>query len=394
MPDSPRRILFATPTLGRDGGVATHVVASADTLLRSGYEVTIAAERVETDAPDGADVVQIPRLGVARPPAEAIGALAKAAAERGVHLVHLHDVAPEPAVRTLRPIAPVVASAHGYACCSPNTYYFSPGKECTRAHGPGCVPNMLLRGCMHTRDPRSLPANYANTTRRRQGLSAADAVVGYSSATLRHLRRNRLERVHYIRYFAARRPDPPPIPTARRLLFVGRVVKAKGLDVVVRALAKVDAELDVHGDGWALPGVKDLARSLGVLDRIRFHGWSGPDALATAYAEARVVVVPSLWPEPFGMVGTDAMAAARPVVGSATGGIPDWLHHEETGLAVPPGDDRALAAAVDRLLAPDSDAERFGLRGLELVREKFSAAAHLDDVVKTYDAAAAHWAAA
>ena len=54
-------------------------------------------------------------------------------------------------------------SAHGYTACTSDVYYFQPGTECTRAHGPGCIPNLAFKGCAHTRDPRPLPDAYRRT---------------------------------------------------------------------------------------------------------------------------------------------------------------------------------------------------------------------------------------
>jgi glycosyltransferase involved in cell wall biosynthesis len=382
--DAPLRILLVTPSVGRDGGVETHVYASAQALAQAGHAVHLATATIDGRPPPGIAAVLVPGLGDTRPGPESARTLAAACAERDVDVVHLHNVAPEPYVAALRPSAAVVASAHGYSCCTPNTYYFSPGQECHRPHGPGCVPNMLLRGCAHTKDPRGIPARYRDTSRRRRGLRMADGVVGYSTAMVRHLERNRLPNIHHVRLFSEAPLDPSPLPTAPRLLFVGRVVAAKGLDVLLRAMTAVDAELDVHGDGWWLPEGRKLAQRLGLAGRVRFHGWSSPDALSAAYRHARAVVVPSLWPEPFGLVGLEAMSYGRPVVGSATGGIVDWLRDGETGLAVRPGDHEALAVALAAILRPDGTAERMAQAGVELVAGHFSPEDHVEDLRAVY----------
>jgi glycosyltransferase involved in cell wall biosynthesis len=360
------------------------VYASAQALARAGHAVDLATGAIDGRPPPGIRTVLVAGLGEPRPGLDSVRALATACDERGVDVVHLHNVTPAPFVTALRPSAAVVVSAHGYSCCTPETYYFSPGQECRRPHGPGCVANMLLRGCAHTKDPRGIPARYRDTSRRRRGLGQADAVVGYSTAMVRHLERNGLPNVHHVRLFSEAPLDPSPLPSAPRLLFVGRVVAAKGLDVLLRAMTAVDAELDVHGDGWWLPEGRKLAQRLGVHGRVRFHGWSSPDALRAAYREARAVVVPSLWPEPFGLVGLEAMSYGRPVVGSATGGIVDWLRDGETGLAVRPGDHEALAAALATILRPDGNAERLAQAGVELVGGHFSPDDHVADLRSVY----------
>jgi glycosyltransferase involved in cell wall biosynthesis len=388
---NPLNILLVTPTLGRDGGVATHVLASTRALVAAGHSVVIAAGEVQVAAPDGSDAVHVPGVGEASPDRAVVTALADVCRDRSPTVVHLHDVAPHPFVDALRRIAPVVSSAHGYSCCSPNTYYFSPGHECSRQHGPGCLANMVLRGCAHTRDPRSFPTRYRDTTKRRRGLHAVDAAVAYSSATARQLRNNQLRKVHQVRLFSETPLRRSPIPSDRRVLFVGRVVPAKGVDVLLDAMSRTSAELEIHGDGWWMPEARAMADRLGVSERVQFHGWSDADVLADAYRRARAVVVPSVWPEPFGLIGLEAMSQGRPVIASETGGIVDWLHHGETGLGVAPGDSPQLAAAMEEILAPGDLAERLADGGARLVSEHFTSTGHVADLEATYEAARHAW---
>ena len=104
------------------------------------------------------------------------------------------------------------------------------------------------------------------------------------------------------------------------VVFAGRVVAAKGLDVLIRALPDIRGTLAVCGDGWAAPRASRLARELSVEDKVEFLGWA-TDADLQPLRRASVVAVPSLWPEPFGLTGIEAMSNGVPVVGSNTGGI-------------------------------------------------------------------------
>jgi glycosyltransferase involved in cell wall biosynthesis len=97
-------------------------------------------------------------------------------------------------------------------------------------------------------------------------------------------------------------------------------------------------------------------------------GWLDADALLAAYARCDVCVVPAIWPEPFGIVAVEAMAAGRPVVASAVGGLASTVIDGETGLLVPPGDPSALAAALERLLDDRALAWRLGASGRDRAR--------------------------
>src|SRR5262249_14827019 len=123
-------------------------------------------------------------------------------------------------------------------------------------------------------------------------------------------------------------PELPPADECRpTVLFVGRVVAEKGLDALLRAFALVTrpSRLAVVGDGLALARAGALAGGLGLGERVEFAGWATGARLARYYREAAVLAVPSLWPEPFGLVGLEAMSYGLPVVAFGVGGIPEWL---------------------------------------------------------------------
>ena len=91
-----------------------------------------------------------------------------------------------------------------------------------------------------------------------------------------------------------------------------------------------------------------------------------------------LVAVPSIWDEPFGLVGLEAMAHSLPVVAFDVGGISEWLTGGETGLLVPRRDTHAFARALDALLRDSERAREMGAAGARLLREHFSQAAHLN----------------
>jgi glycosyltransferase involved in cell wall biosynthesis len=285
-----------------------------------------------------------------------------------------------------------VSSVHGFSTCTSGVHYFRPGEECQRAHGPGCVPNLLLRGCAHTRDPRWLPRGYRRSTEARTSLRRADLTVTYSRAIDRHMAMNGVRRRAIVPLFST-------VPVARgsghesrrRVLFAGRLVRPKGVDVLLRAARDVDAEFVICGSGKRLDALRRLAARTGVQERIRFAGWLDPEQLARELAEASVVAVPSLWPEPFGLVGIEAYAAGRPVVASATGGVEDWLDHGRTGLSVPAGDVRALATALSELLDDPERQQAMGEAGRRTVSERFTEAHHVAALLAAYDRARRTW---
>ncbi len=159
------------------------------------------------------------------------------------------------------------------------------------------------------------------------------------------------------------RPGGPPT-----LLFVGRCYpQQKGLEYLVRAMALLPphagARLRIVGEDWGgAAQALSLARALGVGDRVTYSGPLGRGELLQAYAEADILVLPSLF-EPFGIVLLEAMATGLPVVASRVGGVPEVMEDGKTGFLVQPGNARALAEALDLLLSDPALRRRMGRAG-------------------------------
>lgn len=385
LPDS---VLMVLPRWVRDGGVAAHIGSSAEVLAARGARVAILAAKVESElVPPGAQIFESPALFDRQAsPRERIGeALAWSPS-----LVHLNQVGDPPLVDFLRDTAPVVISAHDFVACTSGVHYFRPGSECGRPHGPGCLPN--LARCGHTRDPLSLPGAYAKAGRSLGALRRADMAVSYSSAVDRHLALNGIERRRVVPYFPNHAPARPSARAdSPRVMFAGRVVAPKGVATLVHAAREVEARFVVCGDGWQLPAMRRLARRLGVEERVEFAGWLDPEAIAREFADAALVAVPSLWPEPFGIVGIEGFAAGCAAVASRTGGIGDWLDDGVSGLMVPAGDARALARALNELLADPDRRRGMAAAGRATLQARFTPEHHLAAITEAYAGAREAW---
>jgi glycosyltransferase involved in cell wall biosynthesis len=384
-------VALLTPVWGRSGGVATHVKASATALAQRGVDVHILAARIHSDAPlPGITLHDLPellnrRLSLTARLGESISAQPS--------VYHIHQVDDLEMTQELRQRAPVVTSAHGYPGCTSGVHYFAPGQECTRAHGPGCIPNLIARGCAHTRHRKTLPLKYLNVTRGLEALAAADLAVCYSSTIDRHLAANGLRQRAVIPLFPTLAPGEHGDEEAQqRVLFAGRVEPAKGIGVLLQAVSQLECELVVCGEGRQLPAMQALAARLGMQARVRFAGWLEPEQLAGELAGASVVAVPSVWPEPFGLVGIEALALGRPVVASTTGGIRDWLT-DDVGIGVRAGDPDEIAGALRALLSDPDRRRELGAAGRRLVAERFSPERHVQRLLEAYDGARSSWEA-
>ena len=175
----------------------------------------------------------------------------------------------------------------------------------------------------------------------------------------------------------------------RLLLAVGRLVYYKGFDVLIRAMAAIDAPLLVIGDGPLRTDLEDLARTTGVADKVTFLGEMQNDAAAPFFSAADVFVLPSVArSEAFGIVQLEAMACGTPVVNTALrSGVPWVSPHGVSGLTVPPQDPPALASAVETLLGDAAMRRCFGDAARARVRAEFELSVMANRIVRIYERA-------
>ncbi len=164
------------------------------------------------------------------------------------------------------------------------------------------------------------------------------------------------------------------------LIYSGQIIRGKGVDVLLRALKHVRSDFQclILGDGDHRAHCEALSRELGLSDRVHFEGYVSQDKLQSYYGRANVMVMSSVWPEPFGAVGLEGMHHALPVVAFDAGGIKEWLIDGLNGFLVPWMDVRSYAARVEQLLADRSLARRMGECGRQMVNEKFDFSGYMD----------------
>jgi glycogen(starch) synthase len=153
----------------------------------------------------------------------------------------------------------------------------------------------------------------------------------------------------------------PGVDRSRDLAFVGRLVSDKGVDVLLDALAYLAEEglaprLAILGEGPEEPALRAQAARLGLADRVDFLGTRTGEELVRLLNEHRILVVPSRYHEPFGIVALEGIACGCVVVGSAGGGLPEAIG--PCGTTFPNGDARALTRVLAGLLRhPERHAE-------------------------------------
>jgi len=172
-----------------------------------------------------------------------------------------------------------------------------------------------------------------------------------------------------------------------RLLFVGRLVYYKGVDVLLRAVSGLDdVTTTIIGDGPLRPELEELACSLALGTSVRFVGGVSDMELIEAYASHDVFVLPSVSrAEAFGLAMAEAMASGMPALSTSLGTGTDWVNRDgESGLVVPPNDVEALRAAIHSLR--DADERRRLSAGAKARTESlFCFKRHCDALIGVYE---------
>ena len=304
-------------------------------------------------------------------------------------IVHVHGANNIPLERRVLSEFAAIKTFHVYEFCPSGTkFHHATDQACTFATSGACVPRQAYLRCTLSKRPGVWWSQY----RRAVNLNAHNQAFPRCVVASRYVRNEAVRtgydagRVDVVPYFTTI-PVEPPAPRAGRILFVGRLTREKGVDLLFDALAQLSGgwTCTVVGEGIASAKVRDEARSRGLDGRVTFAGWLNGAALSAAFAEAAVVAVPSRWPEPFGIVGIEAMAHARPVVAFRVGGIPEWLDDGITGWSVNPGDTRAFSERLAWLLAHPPEGAAMGRRGRARVQRDFVASAHLGQLLPIYE---------
>lgn len=159
-----------------------------------------------------------------------------------------------------------------------------------------------------------------------------------------------------------------------KVFFTGRLVYYKGVDVLLKAFAHTkNCELFIAGTGELETQLKAFAENGGLAEKVHFLGFLPDIELRQAYADCDIFVLPSVvQSEAFGIVQLEAMVYGKPVINTRLpSGVP-WVSIDgETGLTVPPSDEKALAEAIDRLASDKALRRKLGKNAAARVREKF-----------------------
>lgn len=286
---------------------------------------------------------------------------------------------------------PVIGFVHDHKhfCLREHKYTAIGNQTCTKEVGVGCYSCLGFINKKRTFPYISL--NSVSNVRSIQDLlKKFDQIVVASDYMKKHLLLHGFEeqKISKITLFSKSTNNleyKNILPKEKRFLFVGQLVRGKGVDTLFNAFAKLqnkESFLDICGAGKQREELEEKAKTLGISSRVTFHGKVTKEELSHYYTRAYAVVVPSRAPETFNLVGVEAMKHSKAVIATNVGGIKEWLKHGVTGFSFPSNDDNKLASILNLAIKNPVTIKKMGVFGFNEYRKNFIAEKHC---VKLYN---------
>ena len=379
------RLLFVHERFGAFGGAEANILLTAQELRLRGHSVALAhggGEGGESDWNEAfADRVTL---------CESTGAeeLERALRRLQPDVIYLHKFADPGVLGTLencgRPVIRMVHD-HDLYCMRSYKYNVLSRRICTRAASAYCVfPCGAPIGRAHG---KGFPLRWVSYGAKRTEIEMNKGfhrLVVASEYMRNELLRNgfapeKIE-MHAPVPRPAESPEAPSFSGRNLIVYSGQIVRGKGVDVLLESLARVKSPFEcvILGDGSQRAECQRISKRLGLDDRVHFAGFVPQGSIAQTYRDASLAVMSSLWPEPFGAAGLEAMRSGLPVVAFDAGAISEWLLDGVNGFLVPWRDRDAFAEKVDILLRDKALARRLGQNGRQFADEQFNFSAYID----------------
>ncbi len=371
------RLLFVHQILGEFGGAEANILTSARELQSRGHELALlyghSSGRNETGWR------KVFKGCYLLPPQGNLEVLEAVLETFSPDVVYLHNLSNlEILGALLNSELPVVRMVHDHSlyCMRSYKYNYFTRKPCMRPASWYCV-FPCLGGIGRNREGL-FPLKFSHYRDKRRELELSrrcNQLVAYSEYQKQELIRNGFEPERIQVCVPIRHWNQQNLTSSfserNLVLFAGQLIRGKGVDALLRALAQVKVRFEaiILGDGNHRRTCERLCKRLGQQDRVKFLGYVPPEELRSYYLDASVFVMSSLWPEPFGMAGPEAMQYGLPVVAFDAGAIPEWLQDGENGFLVPWNATSQFARRIEELLCNKELARQIGQRARRSVEQ-------------------------
>lgn len=313
-------------------------------------------------------------------------------------IVHIHSVSKALSWAVVNTIysykIPIIYTLHDYGLLCPNMgiYNYQTDKLCS-LYQSGCGVKCLMTNC----DKR----NYIHKVWRwiryyfsQQGIGVKRKISGYIAVSnfitelfKKYLPQNKPVRVIY---------NPIDMPSFNNsiemqqafkkptFLYLGRLSPEKGIDLLLEAIKKVDANLIIIGDGEKMNKCETLSKELGQ-EKIKIVGWQSSKTISQVMTRCIALIIPSKWIEPAPLVIMEAAVNSLPCVVSNQGGLIEFVKHKVNGLHFEANNVSSLRYAMERIIKTPELARNLGKRSKEMFENyKMDISSHEHELEKFY----------
>ena len=373
------KLLFVHQNLGALGGAEANIYLTARELQKRGHETGLLHGAVTGQSEQDWRCAFPYALAL---PSRDNGSVVKTAlSDFCPDAIYVHNMADLEVLEELRNSGlPLVRMVHDHEmyCMRGYKYNYFTRKICTRPASSYCVFPCL--GTIGRNRAGGFPLKWISYLEKKKEIAlnrSFDRLLVYSNYSKEELLRNgfaaeKIELHVPMRCWGVESPVSS-FSDRNLVLYAGQIVRGKGVDLLLKALAQVTEPFEaiILGDGNYRRHCERLCTRLGLDDRVQFKGFVQREEIKKYYVECSAFVVSSLWPEPFGLTGPEAMRYGLPVVAFDAGGIREWLIDGENGFLVPWKDTERFGQRVEQLLRDKTLARSMGRRGLEFVNEHY-----------------------
>ncbi len=366
------------------GGVETYFQLIVDALIEKGNEI-IAVYTQSGKKPNiqknGYKAFYLPNIE------KDISLLRSIVIEEKPRVIHLNNTHYPSRYSFLSRYAPVIQTVHDFFHCCPTLLKILPEGICESPFGMDCFKNRCI-SWKNTDDLRRFRAGCIN----REAMKKFERLLVVTPYMKNMLIDNgfREDKIQELLLFAKDLKLDIKQVEDNIIVYAGRLAKEKGVTDFIHMLKalSINYKAFIIGDGPQKDECESLVNTMGLNNRVKFTGFLGRDSINEYFKKASVIIIPSLWPEPFCLVGIEAMAHSKPVVAYAVGGISSWLRDNYNGFLAHRGDIAGLVHRVETLLKNRKLAEDMGKNGRWLFEKNFSENTHISKLLSVYESVA------
>jgi glycosyltransferase involved in cell wall biosynthesis len=314
-------------------------------------------------------------------------------------IIHVHNMLNPFVLRLLRKSMPIVKSIHDCRpfCSKPPPIVASRliGNSnifCNRVFGAGCWQRCYWSKIHDNGSISDLLYSWSFFIRNLLALHEVikcEKIIVYSEylrkLALRKIIKEKIELIYHFTDYNVINTMQRVFPMEKTILFVGRLSTEKGIFILLKAIKKVPHKFKtiIVGHGPMKEQVQNKIRQING-KKIQLINNLNHTALKEIYQLVNFVVFPSLGSEGCPLVGIEAMAHGRPVVGFDVGGVNEWLIDGKTGFLVSRGSTSMFANRISTLLKNENLAKKMGNNGVELIKSKFRKDVHVEKLLEIY----------